>query len=69
MSEDNLILAIGRLERAISRLESNLDSVKAKDDSAPSEEDYVSRSEYDRLREAAEDAVSRIDRIIKAESA
>ncbi|MEM1131808.1 MAG: hypothetical protein AAGH53_02605 [Pseudomonadota bacterium] len=72
MSEDSLILAIGRLERAISRLESNVQSAVTASSELPptptSNEDHVSREEYNRLREAAEEAVSRIDRIIKAES-
>lgn len=80
MSEDELILAIGRLERAVSRLEQDMQASQAAartvnpsdmgalEDSHISHAEYVPRAEYERLREAAEDAVSRIDRIIGAQS-
>ncbi|MEO1044904.1 MAG: hypothetical protein AAFX04_05650 [Pseudomonadota bacterium] len=63
MSGDHLILAIGRLERAVSRLEQQAQAQTAAMDT----DDLVSRAEHDRLRQAAEDAVKRIDRIIGTE--
>jgi hypothetical protein len=60
MGQDDLILVIGRMERAISRLENSLAGA-----SVPKQEHSLF-ADYDRLRKAAEDAIARIDMITNA---
>lgn len=68
MTEDDFILAIGRLERAVSQLEQHIQSGAGRTASDSDGNNAVEKMEYDRLRQAAEDAVSRIDRMIKTEN-
>jgi hypothetical protein len=55
MGQDDLILVIGRMERAISRLENSLATEHMHDSENPLYEDYM------RLRSAAEKAIGQID--------
>lgn len=55
MGQEDLILVIGRMERAISRLENNLAAERVHDGEHPLYDDYM------RLRSAAEKAIGHID--------
>lgn len=55
MGQDDLILVIGRMERAISRLENSLAAERVHDGENPLYDDYM------RLRSAAEKAIGQID--------
>lgn len=55
MQQDDLILVIGRMERAISRLENSLATAHLNDKDNPLYNDYM------RLRSAAEKAIGQID--------
>lgn len=61
MGQDDLILVIGRIERALNRLETNMAQAPANGDASAVHEDY------EKLRSAAQQAIRRIDAITNAE--
>ena len=67
MSEDRLILAIGRLERAVSRVEASALNAVAPPVVAPDETHSALRAltvRHDRLRQRVEGAITVLDGII-----
>lgn len=67
MSEEGLILAIGRLERALSRVEKAASRPAAADDQAAEEAEraLLSMSErHERLKHQVETAIGALDRLI-----
>jgi hypothetical protein len=57
MTDDRLILAIGRLERALSRIEAKI---------AGGDTDGELRHRHEKLRDRVADTVERIDRLLEA---
>lgn len=69
MTDERLILAIGRIERALARLEAGPSAAPHDDDvKALQARLDAMESRHGRLRESASHAVARLDRLIDAKA-